>query len=139
MYHSHDHSTLFFFIDRMIDMSDAYQAVKANEEEAKNSKYFGLQAVKYNITLFFLTALTIGLGIGAIYFFMSSGIWQGILMILVAVASLPFMVIYIVFALNCDIKQMTLNKKPIGWVSLMFTLLIVAAAIAGIIVAVLVL
>ncbi len=123
----------------MIDMSDAYHAIKANEEEAKNSKYFGLQAVKNNIILFILTALTIGMTIGAIVFFKASGIWQGILMIIVAIASFPFMIIYIVFALNCDIKQMTLNKKPIGLVSLLFTLLIIAAAIAAVIVTVIVL
>lgn len=128
---NNDHWTLFFFLDRIVDQRDAYNKIKNNEEERKNSTYFGKEAVKSNVVYFILLAATVALAIGAYAFFKASGIWQGVLMVIVAIVILPFAVIYFIFALNCDIKQMVLNKKPIGWVSLMFTFLILAALIIG--------
>lgn len=136
----HEHWRIFFFVlDKLADQGDIYRNLKNNEEEKNNSNYFGLQAVKYNIFYFILMAAVAGLTIGACAFFMASGVWQGILMIVAAIVILPYTVIFFILALNCDIKQMKLNKKPIGLVSLLFTLFILIAAIVSVVITALVL
>lgn len=133
------HWRLFFFLDRLVDQREAYENIKHNDEERKNSTYMGKLAIKHNIVYFILMLIITGLAIGAYAFFMKSGIWQGILMIIVAVVCVPYAIIYAMLALNCDIKQMVLNKKPIGWVSLLFTFLIFIAAVVAVVIAVIVL
>lgn len=142
MYNDYDrHWRIFFFLDSIVEHRDAYDRIKSNDEERKTSKELGLKAVKYNITYFILTAIFTLCAILTYLFFggIVAGWWKGIITLLFAIAALPYMPIYFILALNCDIKQMKLNKLAIGWVSLMFTLLILVAAIVAVVVSVLVL
>ena len=141
MYDYDRHWRIFFFLDSIVDHRDAYDRIKNNEEERKTSKELGLKAVKYYITYFILTAIFTLCAILTYVFFAGivAGWWKGIITLIVAIATLPYTVIYFILALNCDIKQMTLNKLPIGWISLVFTLLISVAAIVAVVISVLVL
>lgn len=130
---------IFFLIERLADQRIDYEAIKSNEEERKTSTKLGKQAIKNNVLFFIFMAIFAGLVIGTALFLNNSGIWQAVIMILFAVVILPYAIIYFILALNCDIKQMKLNKLPIGWVSLMFTLLILIGAIVAIAVTILVL
>ncbi len=140
MYNHHDHWTLFFFLDNIVDDREDYNRIKNNEQERATSKTLGKRAVKNNINYFIVTAILTVCAVLTYIFFSGiiAGWWKGIITLIVALACLPLTVVYFILALNCDIKQMKLNKLPIGWVSLLFTLLILVASIAAVVITILV-
>lgn len=136
MYNDYDrHWRLLFFLDSIVYVRDTYDRIRFNDEERKTSKELGHKAVGYNITYFILMAIFAACAVLTYVFFSKPDIskaWPGIITVIVAIACLPYVIIYFILALNCDVKQMKLNKLSIGWVSLLFTLLISVAGILAV-------
>lgn len=102
MYNHHDHWTLFFFLDRIVDHREAYDRIRNDAEERKTSKALGMEAVKYNITYFIIMAIFTACAILTYVFFggIVAGWWKGIITLIVALACLPYTVVYFILALN---------------------------------------
>lgn len=123
---------IFFFIDKLLDARQIYHDVKNNEEARKTSGLLGKRALLYDI-LFFLFAAG-----GAVSFVFgaaqldSGAVFWGILLVILAVALLVMALIYVVLALNCAVKQLLLNRRAIGWISLILPFIAAGGIIGGI-------
>lgn len=116
-----------YFWDRMIDARIRFNELKKDDEARKVTTEMGKKALIYNIVLLIFlgaaTALVIwGVTIEAtwrIALFVAAGI--------LAVAMIP----YFILVFNFSIKQLCLNKRAIGWVSLIMPFVItIAVAVA---------
>lgn len=116
--------TIFFLIDRMIYARENFDRIKQDEQERKTSVLLGKRALLYDVILLIFIGGAAALTIWGIT--MDSG-WKYVLYVvaaLFAAAMIPFYML----AFNFSIKQLRLNKRAIGWISLMLPLLITAAA-----------
>lgn len=117
-----------FFLDRIIYARDKYDEIKANEEERKTSTLLGRRALIYDIILLIFVGGAAALTIWGIT--MDSG-WKIALFILagiLVVAMIPFYIL----AFNFSIKQLCLNKRPVGWISLLLPIILTVAVAVSI-------
>ena len=125
-----DAENLLFFIDKMIDARESFDLIRHDENERHTSTYLGRQALYYGIIILIFIGGAAALVIWGIT--MESG-WKIALFILaglVAVAMLPFYLL----ALNYSVKQLRVNRRAIGWISLLLPLLVTIAAAVCIVV-----
>ena len=122
--------TIFFMIDRMLWARENYDRIKQDEEERKTSTLLGRRALSYDIVLLIFWGGAAALVIWGIT--MASG-WKYVLYIVAALFALT-MIPFCILALNFSIKQLCLNKRAIGWISLLLPLLILIAAVVCILI-----
>ena len=119
--------SILFFLDRMIEARETYNILKNDEKAREKTTKLGNRALVYGIVLLIFIGGAAALTIWGIT--MESG-WKIALFIiagLVAISMIPFYIL----AFNFSIKQLCLNKRPIGWISLLFPILLtIAVAIA---------
>ena len=115
--------SILFIIDRMIEARESYNIIKQNEEERKTSTLLGRRALIYDIILLIFVGGAAGLAIWGIT--MESG-WKIALFILAGIIFLSMIPFYII-AFNFSIKQLCLNKRAIGWISLLIPILLTIA------------
>ncbi|MCH5160242.1 MAG: hypothetical protein J1F66_05315 [Clostridiales bacterium] len=119
----HTVESILFFFDRMIEAREKYNAIKQNEAERQTSTLLGRRALYYDIILLIFVGGAAALAIWGMT--IESG-WRIALYILagiIAVAMIPFYII----AFNFSIKQLCLNKRAIGWITLLLPILIAIA------------
>ena len=115
--------SILFFFDRMIEAREKYDAIKQNEAEREVSTELGRRALIYDIVLLIFVGGAAALAIWGIT--IDSG-WRIALYILagiIAVAMIPFYIL----AFNFSIKQLCLNKRAIGWITLLIPILLTIA------------
>ena len=120
--------SIMFFLDRMIFAREKYDEIKANEEMRKTSTLLGRRALAYDIILLIFVGGAAALAIWGIT--MESG-WKIALFILAGIFFLA-MIPYYVLAFNFSIKQLCLNKRPIGWISLLIPIILTIAVAVSI-------
>ena len=120
--------SILFFLDRMIYAREKYDEIKANEEERKTSTLLGVRALVYDIILLIFVVGAAALAIWGIT--MESG-WKIALFILAGILFIA-MIPYYVLAFNFSIKQLCLNKRPIGWISLLLPIILTIAVAVSI-------
>ena len=119
--------SILFFLDRMIYAREKYNEIK-NSGERRTSTLLGRRALVYDVILLIFVGGAAALAIWGIT--LESG-WKIALFILAGilfVAMIPFYVL----ALNFSVKQLCLNKRPIGWIALLLPLMLTVAVAVGI-------
>ena len=122
--------TIFFLIDRMLYARENYDRIKQDAELRKTSTLLGRRALIYDIILLIFVGGAAALTIWGIT--MESG-WKIAVFILaglVVIAMIPFYIL----ALNFSIKQLCLNKRAIGWISLLLPILLTVGAVISIVI-----
>lgn len=122
--------SILFFIDRMIQAREMYEDIKQNDEIRQTNTALGTRALIYDAILLLIWGGAAALTIWGIT--MESG-WRIALYIvagLLALTAIPFFVI----AMSFSTKQMRLNKRPIGWISLILSIVILVASVVSIVV-----
>ena len=121
-------ASVLFFIDRMIQAREMYDSLKQDEENRQTSTVLGIRALIYDAILLIVLGGATALAVWGIT--MESG-WRIALYIvagLLALAAIPFYII----ALSFSTKQLRLNKRPVGWISLVALLLLTVACVVSI-------
>ncbi|MBO4936885.1 MAG: hypothetical protein J6C90_01010 [Clostridia bacterium] len=122
----------FSLISLAVNARIAYNNAKKDENIRKTTTAFGKRALVYIITF---AVLSLG-GIALIWWgvdgFVNALIFN-IFKIILGGYMVLYSLILLPLALNLVIKQMKLNKKPIGWISLVLLILSVVAVIVGLI------
>lgn len=127
-----DHETLWYLLDKLSDIADMYTMLKDDETQRDTSTRLGRWAIKYNIIFFIFLGGGTALGIWGILMFRASSVLYGILLTFGALGFALTSIVFAILAFACDISQMRLNKKPIGLISLLSTILIIIASVVGI-------
>ena len=122
--------SILFIIDRMIEAREKYELIKQDPEERKTSTLLGRRALVYDIILLIFVGGAAALTIWGLTMDSAWKIALFILAGLIAVSMIPFYII----ALNFSIKQLCLNKRAIGWISLLLPILIAIAAAVSIVI-----
>ena len=120
--------SMLFFLDRIIYAREKYDELKANEEERKTSTLLGRRALIYDIILLIFVGGAAAFTIWGIT--IESG-WKIALFILSVILFLAMIPFYIL-AFSFSIKQLCLNKRPIGWISLLLPILLTIAVAVSI-------
>lgn len=134
--YNNKHEGLWYLLDKLADIADFYVNIKDNESERDTNTRLGKWAIKYNIIFFIFLGGAAALAIWAISLFKAESVLLGVLIIFLALGVAITSVIFAILAFASEITQMKLNKKPIGLISLLTTILIIIAAIASIAIAV---
>ena len=111
--------SILFFADRLIYAREMYNEIKQNDAERKTSTLLGRRALIYDIILLIFVSGAAALAIYGIT--MESG-WK-IALFIVAGIVFAAMIPFYILAFNFSIKQLCLNKRPIGWISLLIPIL----------------
>ena len=125
--------TILFFIDRMIYARETFNELRENEQERQTSTLLGKKALIYDIILLIFLGGAVALVIWGLS--LSTG-WQVFMIIVAAIISLA-MIPYFILALNFSIKQLRLNKRPIGFVALILPILLIVAVVVVVLISVL--
>lgn len=125
---------ILHLIGKMVDIRLKYSEIKNNEVERKNSIAMGKTAIMYNIVFLISIACGIAILLFGISLLDSIGILFGIIITLMGAVFILYSFSFLLLALNCAIKQLILNKRAIGWVSLTITLLIIVAAVVAVVI-----
>ena len=120
--------SILFFLDKMIYAREKYNEIKANDNERKISTLLGRRALIYDIILLVFVGGATAFAIWGIA--IESG-WRIALFILAGII-LAAMIPFYILAFNFSIKQLCLNKRPIGWVSLLIPIILTIAAAVSI-------
>lgn len=115
--------SMLFFFDRMLYARVKYNEIKQNDELRKTSTLLGRRALVYDIVLLIFLGCAAALAIWGVT--IESG-WK-ILLFILAILLFITMIPYYVLAFNFSVKQLRLNKRPIGWISLLLPLMLTVA------------
>ena len=132
---SNNHTNLRYLFNKLADNAATYNNIKSNGEERFTNTRLGRRAIRYNVFFFLFLGSAAALGILAMFLLRNSNLIFGIPLLLIAVGLAVTSIIFLILALDCGIKQIKLNKKPIGIISILLTLFILLAAIAAIVIA----
>lgn len=125
---------LFFltFISKTDSLRMTYKDIKSNPESKQISTVMGKKASKYNITFLITVALSVLSAYYMVQLFSSGGILLGILLLGCAIGLGLWSINVAILAFVATIFQLRLNKKPIGYINLAFSIIIVLAVVVGI-------
>lgn len=120
------------FIDKTARLKTTYKEIKQNPESKETSVVMGKKAAGYNISFLVLVALAVGSAFLAYNFLNQNGILLGILFIGCAIGLALWSIGVGILAFTSTILQLKLNKKPIGIINLVFSIVVVLATVIGI-------
>lgn len=114
---------------------ELYDAIKAEPELAPKSKKLGVRSLTFSLIFLFVIAAAVG-GIALILkYMMDTRIFFGIiLIIIIAIVAFYTTIVLYIRAFRLMILQLKLNKTPIGWVALVFSILPTVVVIAMILI-----
>ena len=116
--------SILFFMDRMIFARECYDRLKQDPAERKTNTVLGARALIYDLILLSFVGGAAALACWGIT--MASG-WKIAIFILAGIIFLAMIPFYIL-AFNFSIKQLCLNKRAVGWISLHIPILLTIAA-----------
>ena len=127
-------SKMFKFIGLLVNAKIAYNNVKEDPEVAKTTIMFGKRSLVYYFVFLALTAATTGLVYFCVTHFASTLILVAIGAIILAVYIGIYAIGMYILSFNLAIKQVKLNKKPIGIIALVLNIIILAAVLIGLLI-----
>lgn len=120
---------IFTFLNKLAPMSKTFSDIKNNPESREVSVVMGKKATKYNIWFLLSMAVAVGCAFLTAHFLSNNGILLGIL----CIAGVAFFALWgicmSILAFTASIYQLRLNKKPIGIINLVFSLMIILIVI----------
>ncbi|MBE5741421.1 MAG: hypothetical protein E7351_02725 [Clostridiales bacterium] len=123
---------LFKFVELLVNARIAYNNVKDDPEVAKTTKTFGKRSLVYYFVFLLLGAITGGL----IYFFITNFLSSLIILSVFAIVAAVYTGIYaigmFILSFNLAIKQVKLNKHPLGIIALVLNIIVLVAVLLGI-------
>ena len=111
----------------LAEIRTQYEEIKRNEESKKVSVMLGWKAIKYCFWFAVFVAMAVGLGYWGMSYINTIAFFFGIILIVLAIGIGLYALAFLLFALSCSIKQIKLNRRPIGIFALVLTLVFVAA------------
>lgn len=117
---------LFFFFDRLLFAREEYDKIKQNEEERKKSTLLGRRALFYDVLILIFVG---GAAVLLIWGISLEETWKQVLIIVGAIIDVLIMLPYYILAFNFSIKQLCLNKRAIGWISLLLPIITTIAVV----------
>lgn len=111
-------SLLFAILGNFIEARDEYNKIKQSEDISLESKVFGKKSIKCSIIGTVLFCLAIACVIWGFSLLWSTSFIFGIVLIALGVGLVFYPAVYLILSLNYLIKQLCLNKKAVGFVSL---------------------
>ena len=114
---------ILFFTDRMLFARENYDNLKKNEQERSTTTLLGKRALVYDIILLIFVG---GAAALAIWGITMESAWK-IALFIAAGMVFAAMIPYYILALNFSIKQLCLNKRAIGWISLFLPIILTVA------------
>ena len=124
---------LFKVFGKFIDIKSAYNDIKANPESKQNSTVFAKKSILYSILGAIVFAMCFAFIFWGFSLLDSSSVFFGIILIILGLSVIFYPFVYLILSLNLVIKQLLLNKKPLGFVALSIFLLMLVIIIAGIV------
>ena len=123
---------LTWLIRGLIDLfkiPSAYYTLKTYPEEAKKSQAIGLRGLIWLLVGIIIGPLSIYMFTTALKWF-SMGMIIGAIFLIILTIVVAFYTIILSFfnGLICSIYQLRLNRRPLGWIDLVLTILFVAEA-----------
>ena len=125
---------LFKFVELLVNARIAYNNVKNDEEAKKTTTIFGKRSLVYVFIFALMAAGATALIYWGIVNFATSWIFLAIFAFVISVYLVIYAIGMFVLSLNLAIKQISLNKKPVGIIALVFNIIIAVALIIGIII-----
>ncbi len=120
------------FIGKAGNLKTTYKEIKQNPESREVSVVMGKKATRYNILFLILIALAVGSAMLAFNFLNQNGILLGIIFIGCAIGLILWAIGVGILAFTSTILQLKLNKKPIGIINLVFSIVVVLLAVIGV-------
>ena len=117
---------LFFFFDRLLFARTKYEEIKQDEEKRKISTSLGRRALFYGVLILIFVG---GAAAMLIWGISLEETWKQALIIVGAILIVLIMIPFYILALNLSIKQLCLNKRAIGWISLLLPILTTIAVV----------
>lgn len=119
------------FFSKLADIRLTYGQLKADEENRNSSTALGGRAIFYDVLYaIFMTFGVLGVVFG-LRILNDTSVIVGLLVLIFGIAFVAGSVLQIILALFCAFYQLRLNKRAIGWVTLVISvLLIVGGAVA---------
>ncbi|MBQ7578971.1 MAG: hypothetical protein IJT25_00320 [Clostridia bacterium] len=121
-----DLSWLFKTLLDLLKIPSAYHTLKTYPEEAQKSQAIGIRGLIWLIVAIVAGPLAISMFKWAFGLFSTGAVLGGIFLIIISVIIGLYTVITgFLNGLLCSIYQLKLNKRPLGWVDLVLTILLV--------------
>ena len=111
-------SLLFGILGNFIETRDEYNKIKKNVDTRQESKVMGKKSIKCSIIGTILFCLATFCLIWGFSMLLSEYFIFGIVLVALGVGLVFYPAVYLILSLNYLIKQLCLNKKTIGFVSL---------------------
>lgn len=120
---------LIFMLDGFIDAKIVYNNLKNNERYKDTSTRLAKRSL-YNLLAFVITTVV---SLGIAYWAVTSffGFWKILILIIITLVILYSFAITFPLALNLAIKQLKLNKKPLGKVAFVLCLIFAIGVVVG--------
>lgn len=123
---------IFDIANKSANLNTTYKDIKQNPESRAESTVIGKKATKYNIWFLVLIAIAVGSVCLAINFLNQNGLLLGILFIGCAIGLVLWALGNGILAFIATIFQLRLNKKPIGIINLVFSIVVVLVTVIGV-------
>ena len=121
-----DLSWIFKTLVDLLKIPSAYHTLKTYPEEAQKSQAIGIRGLIWLIVAIVAGPLAILMFKWALGLFSTGAVLGGIFLIIISIIIGLYTVITgFLNGLLCSIYQLKLNKRPLGWVDLVLTILLV--------------
>ena len=112
------------FIFGLINIRTIYEDIKQNEESKKVSTVLGKKAIGYCFLFALFVAIAVGLGKWGYQYIHTPAFFLGVIIIVIAIVFGLYSISFLLFAFSCAMKQIRLNRRPVGVIALILTLLL---------------
>lgn len=118
------------FIFGLANIRTIYEEIKQNEESKKVSVVLGKKALGYCFLFTLFVTIAVALGYWGAQYVQTIAFLFGIVLIVIAIGCGLYALSFLAFALSCSMKQIRLNRRPIGVFALVLTLIFVIVVAA---------
>lgn len=126
-------SFLYKIFGKFVDIKVAYNDIKANPEAKQTSTVLAKKSILYSIIGAVVFAISFALIFWGFSLVDSASVFFGIVLIILGISMIFYPLAFIILSLNLVIKQLLLNKKPLGFIALSIFLLMIALIVVGVI------
>ncbi len=130
--------SLLKFAELLVNARLAYNQIKDDEEAKKTADMFGKRSLVYYFVFLGLGVLAGLLIYWSVTHFVSTLILVAIFGFVISLYMALYALGFYILSFNLAIKQRKLNKKAVGMVAFVLNILVIVAAVVGILIAVLV-
>ena len=126
-------SLIFKIFDKFVDIRVAYNDIKSNPEAKQTSTVLAKKSILYSIIGAVVFAISFALIFWGFSLVDNASVLFGIVLIILGISMIFYPLICLILSLNLIIKQLLLNKKPLGFVALSIFLLMISLIVVGVI------